>query len=250
MNLKRVTYVEEPSLPDVVFDAVKVHAWPEFMFHDDVASRLWDRLETDFAAYQFVLKDGDVIAAVGHTLPFRWERSLDLLPDRGWDDIFERAVDDLDAGREPNMLTAIEASIHPAYRGQGVSKVVIGEMRAIAQAKGFASLVAPVRPSQKATYPLTPMARYVEWTNDNGEPFDAWIRTHWRLGARIVKVAPRSMLIEGSVAEWEAWTRMKFPESGNYVIPGALVPITIDRERDCGRYIEPNVWMEHRLTCA
>ena len=69
----------------------------------------------------------------------------------------------------------------------------------------------------------------------------------WRLGARIVKVAPRSMLIQGRVAEWESWTGMKFPEGGAYVVPGALAPIKIDRERDCGQYIEPNVWMEHKL---
>ena len=41
---------------------------------------------------------------------------------------------------------------------------------------------------------------------------------------------------------------MRFPVSGRYVVPGALVPITIDRRRDRGRYVEPNVWMLHPLT--
>ena len=35
------------------------------------------------------------------------------------------------------------------------------------------------------------------------------------------------------------------PESGVYVVSGALVPIEIDRERDEGVYVEPNVWMVH-----
>jgi hypothetical protein len=248
MNLRRVTYAQEPALVDVVFDAVKRHVWPEFMFHDPIAGRLWNRLETDFAEYQFALKDdAGAIVAVGHTLPFRWDDPLEALPERGWDAIFVKAVADLEAGREPNMATAIEASIHPMYRGRGVSKLIIGEMRAIAKAKRFTSLVAPVRPSEKAKYPLAPMERYMTWANDKDEPFDAWIRTHWRLGARIVKVAPRSMVITGSVAEWEAWTGMRFPDSGNYVVPGALTPVVIDRARDCGEYIEPNVWMEHSL---
>jgi hypothetical protein len=39
--------------------------------------------------------------------------------------------------------------------------------------------------------------------------------------------------------------RMTFPETGAYVIPGALVPVEIDRERDEGIYVEPNVWMVH-----
>ncbi len=54
------------------------------------------------------------------------------------------------------------------------------------------------------------------------------------------------MYMEGSVADWEAWTGMRFPESGQYVVPGALNPVTIDREADQGRYIEPNVWMLHQ----
>ena len=38
---------------------------------------------------------------------------------------------------------------------------------------------------------------------------------------------------------------MAFPETGAYVVPGALVPVEIDRERDEGLYVEPNVWMVH-----
>ena len=85
----------------------------------------------------------------------------------------------------------------------------------------------------------------MQWTQPDGSPFDPWLRTHWRLGARIVKVADPSMLIENTIAEWEAWTQMRFPESGRYIVPGALNPIEIDVEADRGRYIEPNVWMQH-----
>jgi len=49
------------------------------------------------------------------------------------------------------------------------------------------------------------------------------------------------------VAEWEGWTGMAFPETGDYVVEGALVPARIDRERDLGLYVEPNVWMRHSL---
>ncbi len=40
---------------------------------------------------------------------------------------------------------------------------------------------------------------------------------------------------------------MAFPESGGYVVPGALELVSIDREADLGTYVEPNVWMRHRL---
>ena len=38
---------------------------------------------------------------------------------------------------------------------------------------------------------------------------------------------------------------MAFPETGEYVVEGALVPVTIDRKRDEGSYVEPNVWVRH-----
>jgi GNAT superfamily N-acetyltransferase len=247
MNLTCVTYAEAPALKDVIFDAIKRHAWPEFMFHDAVAGRLWDYLEDDFAEYQFVLKDdAGALVAVGHLLPFFWEEDCEL-PDAGWDAMFERAVETLRAGKTPNLISAVEASVHPDYRGMGVSRQVLMAMRAIAMSHGFTSLVAPVRPSQKAQYPLTPMLRYVEWTNDKREPFDAWLRTHWRLGATIEKIAPRSMLIEAPVAKWEKWTGLIMPESGAYIIPGALAPLIVDHDNDCAQYVEPNVWMRHTL---
>jgi hypothetical protein len=52
-------------------------------------------------------------------------------------------------------------------------------------------------------------------------------------------------MVTGTVAAWEEWTEMALPESGAYVVSGALVPIEIDRERDEGVYVEPNVWMVH-----
>jgi hypothetical protein len=92
------------------------------------------------------------------------------------------------------------------------------------------------------------MQHYAAWSNDKNEPFDAWLRTHWRLGAKIEKVAPRSMLIEAPVEKWEAWTSLRMPESGAYVIAGALAPLIVDRENDCAQYVEPNVWMRHEIS--
>ena len=48
------------------------------------------------------------------------------------------------------------------------------------------------------------------------------------------------------MAEWESWTGMAFPVSGDYVFPEGLATVHIDRDADLGRYWEPNVWMEHR----
>jgi hypothetical protein len=124
-----------------------------------------------------------------------------------------------------------------------VSRAVIRAMGTLARRHGLRELVAPVRPTLKHRYPLVPMDDYVRWPREDDAPLDPWLRVHVRLGARILRVAPRSMVIEGRVSEWEAWTGMRFPASGRYVVPGALVPVTIDRRRDRGRYVEPKVWM-------
>lgn len=55
------------------------------------------------------------------------------------------------------------------------------------------------------------------------------------------------MPITGSVGEWEAWVGMVFPETGEYVSPGGLAPVHIDRELDKGTYWEPNVWLIHEI---
>ena len=55
------------------------------------------------------------------------------------------------------------------------------------------------------------------------------------------------MEIPGTLAEWEKWTNMRFPEPGGYVVEGALIPVNIDVEGDKGVYIEPNVWVVHQV---
>jgi hypothetical protein len=131
--------------------------------------------------------------------------------------------------------------------GQGVSKQIVRAMRTLTQRSGLKCLIAPVRPNLKHAYPLTTMERYIQWKQTDGSAFDPWLRTHTRMGGRVVKVCPRSMTIPAPVAGWERWTNMRFPDSGQYIIPGALSPVTIDREADKGIYIEANVWVVHEI---
>ena len=206
--------------------------WDEFMYHDAVSDVHWNRQYEEFPDLQLFLLDED-------------DRLLrpDELPDDGWDAALEQAF----AGRPAAAVSAIAITIGVEQRGKGLSRTMLAGMREAVGARGFSDLVAPVRPSQKHVYPLTPMERYVEWRRDDGKLLDAWLRTHEQAGAQLIKVAPTSMRISGSVADWESWTGMRFPDSGRYVVPGALVPVEIDRERDEGVYVEPNVWMHHRV---
>jgi hypothetical protein len=58
-------------------------------------------------------------------------------------------------------------------------------------------------------------SQLVEWTREDGLPFDPWIRVHARPGGIISKPMAKSMLIDGTIAEWEQWTGMRFPGDGS-----------------------------------
>jgi GNAT superfamily N-acetyltransferase len=223
-------------------------SWPEFMLHDPIAEENWHELFDRFEEYQFALLDTETnrMAAMANSLPFYWDAPLEELPEGGWDWVFLKAIEDHQAGIQPNIQSAIQINIHPDYQGQGLSGMMVKAMRAIAEEKGFENLVAPVRPNQKSSYPLIPIDDYITWRNEEGMPFDAWLRVHARLGGRILKPCHQAMTIRGTRAEWEVWTGLKFPQSGEYHIPGALNPIEMDVEKNVGVYIEPNVWMVHR----
>ena len=251
MDTSRFRFIKPGDLPDYRDRAgdIAVASWPEFMLHDTVADEYWHELFDRFSEYQFALLDTetDRMAAMGNSLPFYWDEDISELPEKGWDWVFLKAVEDHKDGLAPNIQSAIQIAIHPDYRSQRLSTEMTRAMRAIGQSKGFKNLVAPVRPSQKSSYPLISIDDYIKWTDDQGLPFDAWLRVHARLGAKIIKPCHEAMTIRGSRAEWEEWTGMKFPQSGKYYVPGALNPMEIDTEKDEGVYVEPNVWMAHEL---
>jgi len=61
-------------------------------------------------------------------------------------------------------------------------------------------------------------------------------------------VAQRSMTIPGTLAEWRQWTGLPFDACGPVHIPLALAPVHCDLTHDHAVYVEPNVWVHHRLT--
>ena len=218
------------------------------MLHADTP--YWNSLFDTFAGFQilFCYPAGTVVA-FGHTIPFVWDGTPEDLPDE-IDRLMERATEAYRDRHTPTALSALAALVSPEHQRRGLSSEVLCAMRSLAAHHGMHSLVAPVRPSLKKLYPLIPIERYARWTRDDGSPFDPWLRVHWRLGAEYLKVALEATTITGTVAEWEEWTGMSFPESGEYVVPGALQPVSIDRERNTGSYEDPNVWMRHLVTPA
>ena len=211
-------------------------AWPEIVFHDAVSNANWGRLYDERPEFQFALVEDGRVLAEGNSLPVAG------MPE-SWREALRTGFD----ADEPDRLCAIAILIDPDHQRRGLSRLMLEHMRELGHERGW-ELVAPVRPSLKHLYPLTPIELYVEWRREDGLLFDPWLRAHERLGAEIVGIAEDSLVSEGTVAELEDWCGLAFPESGSYVVPGALVPVEIDRERDRGSYREPNVWMRHAFS--
>jgi hypothetical protein len=189
---------------------------------------------------------GDKVIAVGHTVPFIWDGTINDLPFT-MNEIMERAMDVYQNRQQPTTLSAVAAMVSRPFQRQGLSSAVLRAMKSLAVKHNLHNFIAPVRPTLKSSYPLTSIEKYAEWKQADGSPFDPWLRTHWKLGAVQLKVMPKSMTVTGTVAEWEEWTGMKFPESGEYIISGALQPLVINLENNVGLYDDPNVWIQHSM---
>lgn len=232
--------------PAEQLDALFAEGWPAFITADQEVKRYIGPARNLFADLELVLLDeDDAIVAAGWAVSISWDGDPAHLP-RGYTDSLAVAVDGHDRGQVPDTLVIMAAQVHPQMRGAGLAGKLLTALRKAADDRGWPRVIAPVRPTLKTRYPLTPIERFAGWTRQDGAPLDPWVRTHWRLGARIIAPAPQSQTMTGSVADWESWTDLVFPDSGDYVIPDGLSTLRIDRQGDIGTYIEPNIWLQHR----
>jgi GNAT superfamily N-acetyltransferase len=241
-----VSIAERPDLREPMGDH-NVSVWPAFMLESPVSNAHWGEAMDRYPAFQVALVNGaDEILAAHNSTPLAWDGTDAGLP-AGWEDQLVRSTA-APPDEAATALGALQIVVHPERRGAGYAELMLAAMRANARAHGLRAVMACVRPTWKPRYPLTPIERYMTWSRDDGQPFDPWIRLHVRAGGRIVRASPRSMTVTGTVAEWEAWTGMAFPESGPYIVRGGCEPVTIDRDADIGTYFDSNVWILHPLS--
>jgi hypothetical protein len=247
-SLKLVTAAERPDIVEEM-RLLGASPWPDFLDHDTVVNQHWRFLYELVPEYQFALLDEKTgsPAAMGNSIPIRWNGDPASLPARGIDAVLEDGVAGLRQSAAPTAASALMIVVAPDRLGERISRTALRAMAEVVAREGLSDLLAPVRPTEKHRYPLTPMVRYIHWRRDDGLPFDPWVRVHERVGGEILGAAPEAIRVTGTVSDWEGWTGMAFPETGSYVVPGALAPVEIDRERDLGDYREPACWMRHPL---
>ncbi len=241
---------ERPDLIDRVYEVE--FTWPEFMAKDPVANALYWQVARAFPHLCAVATDADgAVVAAARALAFALDApGRGELPDGGLDRVTIWAFDDRFDGRTPDIASAVEIAVGRKHQGTGLSHRMVAAMRDAARDSGFTRLVAPVRPNGKHNHPHMPMTQYIKTLRDDGLPVDPWLRVHVRIGGRILRVAPTSMVMVGSLRQWRTWTGLPFDTSGDVIVPEALVPVHCDVDHDHAVYVEPNVWVEHDLSAA
>lgn len=253
-GLMVATFAQRPDLLAKVFEPEIRSAVPEFMLHDRTDALYYsDGNLEHYLEYGLVAVDPaapDRPVARAFSVPFAFPeraRGRENLPDGGWDQVIRWAHQDRLAGTPVNAVSALEIMVAPRLQGRGIAQVMLAAMRDNARRLGFGELYVPLRPTDKHQEPLTPFSEYVARRRADGLPHDSWVRTHLRLGARIIKVAPYSMVVAGTLAEWRQWTGLPLAQSGPTIVPGALSPVHVSVEQDHAVYIEPNLWVCHTV---
>jgi hypothetical protein len=220
--------------------------FPAFIAADKLAKRYIGRVREWFPEWNITLVDADQNpVASGWGIPIRWDGTVADLPG-GYTEATIRAVEGREQGIEPDTLVICGAIVAGRRTGQGLAGRLLAALRDLATGNGLRRVIAPVRPEFKQRYPLTPVETYLTWTRPDGTALDPWVRTHLRMGATILAAAPESQTMTGTLAEWEEWSGIPLPSSGDYVIPRGLSVLHVDREADLGTYTEPNIWIRHR----
>jgi hypothetical protein len=145
------------------------------------------------------------------------------------------------------VVSALEITVLTDLQGTGLSAKMLAAMRDNVKRLWFKDLVASVRPNRKHPVPDMPIEVYAALVREDVMPHDPWLRVHVRVGGRIVATCKRAMVIPGTLQEWRSWTGLPFNEPGPVVVPGALVPVQCSVEHDYAVYVEPAVWVHHRL---
>lgn len=220
--------------------------FPAFITADKLARQYIGRVREWFPEWNLTLVGAqqDPVAA-GWGIPVRWDGTVAGLP-TGYTDAMIRAVEGREQGIAADTLVICGAVVAGRLKGRGLAGQLLAALRESALQAGLTRVIAPVRPVLKQQYPLTPIETFMTWTRPDGTALDPWVRTHQRLGAAILAAAPASQTMTGTVAEWEQWSGIALPSSGDYVIPQGLSVLRIDREADLGTYVEPNIWIRHR----
>jgi len=224
--------------------------WSPILAFDFVSRRWSQGLDNTFPEFQLVAISGgpgpeNRVVGVAHAVPLRLGDQMADLPDTGWDWALETAMQHHKSGVLPNAICGLSITVLPEFQRRGVGAILISHILSLASRLKLSSVVMPVRPISKEDDPRLPIEEFLTLRRNDGFHQDAWIRTHQKAGATIVKPCARSMTAVAPIADWQYWCDEPFLDSGEHLARGCLAPVQIDIARGTGTYIESNVWMPY-----
>ena len=191
----------------------------------------------------------DQAVARAFCVPFAWDGdpALGELPVDGWDGVIWRSARDRQIGQKPNLVSALEITVPADLQGTGLSGKMLAAMRdnrtPRVRTSGRPGAAEPPAPGPGHAH------RGVRGAGPRGRPAqDPWLRVHVRAGGRIVGTCKRAMVIPGTLdGENDSWDRPALRRAGAGRGARRLVPVQCSVEHDYAVYVEPAVWVHHRL---
>jgi len=242
----RVELTSARAWTEAQMEDLFAEGFPEFISGDKEVKKYIARVRESFRAYDVILTDeDDQLAATGWGVPILWSGQVSELPS-SFADVLRQSLEVRDALGVADTFVIGGAVVHPALKGRGAAESLIRALFDTVTAHQLAKVVAPVRPTRKHLYPLLDIDAYSAWVRNDGLPWDPWLRLHVRIGGSVIGLAREAQTMTGTVSQWEEWTGLEFPLSGDYVIPKGMAPLRVDRTADLGTYVEPNIWVRHR----
>ena len=244
-NLAIRSRADAPELKKAA-SAIEQAAWNElgYLSYTHAHYEHYSDLLNVYPEYQLCLVDEETgyPVATASSVPFACS-TFDDLPPEGWDWVVETAARTKEG--QVNTLGALAISVPKVHRSRGYARVMIRSLIELAESKGLDGVVVPVRPTAKVRHPWVSIADYMAWTDESGQPYDPWLRSHLSVGGKLIGPCERSMVVQEPIAFWENWSERRFERSGSYALAGALAPVKIDFDRQSGIYEEPNVWVSY-----
>jgi hypothetical protein len=197
-------------------------------------------LNYDPAMHLVAVDDDEVVANID-AFGFEWDGDPKTLPEEGWRAAIIAAQDGF--SQQPAWACAHGASILVKARQGGLAADLLVALRDKALSLGYQGLVAPVRPTFRAKMPHLTIEEYAEMRLPDGRHFDPWIRTHERVGGKIIGTSTRSMYWYGERKQWEEWAGLKLPDNGKLLIDGSTGWLEIID--GFGTLVEDSVWLCH-----
>jgi hypothetical protein len=217
--------------------------WPDYQRLDrDTILKLY----THYPMHQWLAHYNGEVVTIINSLPVAFNQSLNELPQEGLNWVLLH-LDSSIPVTKTNYLAAVSATVKQSHQGLGLSKLLLKRLKASAHEAQYKALIVPARPSEKEKYPLISMEDYLQWKRKDNTSFDPWLRTHEQLGGKIAHSCNQSRFIKASIEQWEQWIGYSLPQTGQYLIQAGLNPISINKEKDVGIYIEPNVWVVYQF---